>query len=90
MSITVQIPPALRTMTKAESVQVDATSVSGAIEALDKMFPGIAIRVCNELGQARKHILIYVDQEDIRYLQGMATPLRGGETVHILPAVSGG
>ena len=77
-------------MSKTDAVQVEAASVKAAIEALDQKVPGIASRICTELGTPRRHVLIYVDQVDIRELNGMETPLRGSEIVHIIAAVSGG
>jgi molybdopterin converting factor small subunit len=90
MSITIKIPAGLRSFSKADAVQVEAASVKGAIAALDEKIPGIAGMICTEPGDPRPHILIYVDQVEIRELSGMDTPLRGNETVHIIAAVSGG
>jgi molybdopterin converting factor small subunit len=90
MSITIKIPAGLRSFSKTDAVQVEADSVKRAIEALDEKIPGIADRICTELGTPRPHILIYVDQVEIRELKGMDTLLRGNETVHIIAAVSGG
>jgi molybdopterin synthase sulfur carrier subunit len=91
MSVTLKIPPPLRSLTGGKNeVEVDATDISSALTALDQKHPGIAICVRNEQGEPRKHILIFINNDDIRERQGMQSPLRSGDVVFIMPAVSGG
>jgi len=91
MSVTVKIPPALRTLCGGSAqVEIQAASVAEAIAALDRAHPGMAERICTEQGEARRHVLIYVNQDDIRERDGMRTALQNGDEVFVLPAVSGG
>ena len=91
VKVTMKIPASLRELCSgASQVGVDATNVAEAIAALDRIHPGMADRICTEQGQPRRHVLIYVNQEDIRELQGLRTPLQEEDEVHIVAAVSGG
>lgn len=90
MRVTVKLPEPLRPMAGAASVQVEAKNVAEAIHALARAHPALPGCILNELGELRKHVLIYVGDEDVRYLKGLETPLRGGEVLHIIPSVSGG
>lgn len=90
MPVTIKLPEPLRRLAGVASVRVDAKNVAAAIAALDRAHPGLADMLCTELGQPRHHVLIYVNEEEIRCLQGVATPLHGGEVIHIIPSVSGG
>jgi molybdopterin synthase sulfur carrier subunit len=91
MPVLVRIPTPLRTMTKgAAEVHADADTVGGVIDALDRQFPGLRDRIVEESGQIRRFVNIYVNQEDIRFLDGDKTALKQGDEVAIVPAIAGG
>jgi molybdopterin synthase sulfur carrier subunit len=91
MAVRVRIPTPLRAMTKgAADVQVTADTVGDLIEDLERQFPGMRERLVEESGEIRRFINIYVNQEDIRFLQGAKTALKQGDEVSIVPAIAGG
>ena len=91
MAVRVRIPTPLRSLTKgAADVQVDADTVSDLIEALERQYPGLRDRLVEDNGELRRFINIYVNQEDIRFLQGEKTSLKDGDEVVIVPAIAGG
>jgi molybdopterin synthase sulfur carrier subunit len=91
MSVTVRIPTQLRSLSgdKAE-VQVEASTVADALKALDSQHPGFAERLFDDKGELRRFVNVFVADEDIRFLQGIDTPLEAGTSVSIVPAVAGG
>jgi molybdopterin synthase sulfur carrier subunit len=90
MAVTVRIPTPLRTLTGGEEqVQADGTTVQQVIENLEKAHPGLRDRLLDEKG-VRRFVNIYVGDEDIRFLDGLSTALKGGEEVSIVPAIAGG
>jgi molybdopterin synthase sulfur carrier subunit len=91
MSVTVRIPTPLRSLTGGQAeVKVAAGSVGDLIAALEGQYKGIQARLCDDQGQLRRFINIYVNEEDIRFLQGPQTPLKEGDQVSIVPAIAGG
>ena len=91
MSLKVVIPAPLRKHTSgAEIVEVDASTVKEVIEKLESRYPGIRNSVCDEAGGLRRFINIYVDGEDVRFLENLSTETRDGAEVAIVPAISGG
>ena len=91
MAITVLIPTPLQKFTDNEaSVAVDAADVDSLLKALDARFPGILNRLCDENGKLRRFLNVYVNSEDIRFLDNQATTLGDGDEVSIVPAVAGG
>ena len=91
MSVTVRIPTPLRSLTGGQGeVKAAAASVGELIEALEGQYKGLRARLCDEQGQLRRFINIYVNEEDIRFLQGPQTPLKAGDQVSIVPAIAGG
>ncbi len=89
--ITVRIPDALRAMTGRQGeVQVKGTSVGDVIEHLNAEHPGLKDRLCDEKGEVRRFVNIYVNGEDIRFLKGKETSLKDGDEVSIVPAIAGG
>ncbi len=91
MSITVQIPTPLLKLTGDRSeVTADGADVKELIEDLEENFPGIKERICDETGQVRRFVNIYVNDEDIRFLQRENTPLQDRDRVSIIPAIAGG
>jgi sulfur-carrier protein len=91
MSVTVRIPTQLRTLTAgAGEVEIDGASVGEVLKALDVAHPGFADRLFDEAGNLRRFVNVFVADEDVRFLDGLATPVADGATVSIVPAVAGG
>jgi molybdopterin synthase sulfur carrier subunit len=91
MSLTIRIPTQLRTFTGGSGeVQVEATSVGDALKALDAAHPGLAERLFDDSGQLRRFVNVFLADEDVRFLEGLATPIAEGQTLSIVPAVAGG
>ena len=91
MGIQVLIPTPLQKFTNDQaSVELDATDVNSLIAALDGQFPGLKGRLCDENGKLRRFLNIYVNSEDIRFLDNQTTSLKDGDEVSIVPAVAGG
>lgn len=91
MSIKVRIPQPLQKLTGGkEEVEVSASSVKDIIDGLEQSFPGMKERLLDEKGKMRRFINLYVNEEDVRFLQGDATPLKEGDEVSIIPAIAGG
>ncbi len=89
--IKVRIPTPLRPLTKGQGeVETEARSVLEMIETLDSAHPGIKDRLCDETGELRRFVNIYVNEEDIRFLRGRLTSLKDGDEVSIVPAIAGG
>jgi len=89
--VTVRIPTALRRVTQGQGeVQIEATTIADLIENLEKEFPGIKERLVDENGEIRKFVNFFVNDEDIRFLQGKDTQLKDGDVVAIIPAIAGG
>jgi molybdopterin synthase sulfur carrier subunit len=89
--IKVRIPTPLRPLTKGQGeVETKAGSVVEMIEVLNSTHPGIKDRLCDETGELRRFVNIYVNEEDIRFLTGKDTPLKDGDEVSIVPAIAGG
>ncbi len=90
MSVKVRIPSQLRQLTSNESiVDIDAGTVGGIIMELENVHPGIAERLLED-GQVRRFINVYVDGDDIRFMDGLDTEVADGSEVSIVPAVAGG
>ena len=88
---TVRIPTQLRTLTGGEgTTTVDGSTVSEVLKALDAAHPGFAERLYDESGSLRRFVNVFVDDEDVRFLDGLATPVPTSATVSIVPAVAGG
>ena len=91
MSVIVRLPSQLRSLVGgAGEVPVEAATVREAIEALDRAYPGIALRVLDDRGVLRRFVNVFVADEDVRFLEGLDTPLGEGQTVSLIPAVAGG
>lgn len=91
MAVQVRIPTPLRSLTNdAEVVEVEASTIGGAIESLQARFPGIKERLIDEAGEVRRFVNVYVNEEDIRFLQNQDSPLKDGDEVSIIPAIAGG
>ena len=91
MGVNIRIPGPLRRVTNGEQqVEVDAATVQESIDALDSKFPGIKERLCDEAGDIRYFVNIYLNGEDVRFLQGVNTGTNAGDELSIVPAVAGG
>ena len=87
---TVRIPTPLRTLTGgSDEVQAAGATVAAVIEDLEQKYPGIRDRLLDEKG-VRRFVNVYVGDEDIRFLEGLGTELKGGERISIVPAIAGG
>jgi sulfur-carrier protein len=91
MSTKVRIPTPLRKLTNNEEVvEVNADNIGAAITELQSRYPGIKERLLDETGSVRRFVNVYVNEEDIRFLQNQQTPLKDGDEVSIIPAIAGG
>jgi molybdopterin synthase sulfur carrier subunit len=91
MAKTIRIPTPLRKLTNNEEiVEVDAATIGAAIVELQSRYPGIKERLMDENGEVRRFVNVYVNEEDIRFLQNQQTPLKDGDEVSIIPAIAGG
>jgi sulfur-carrier protein len=91
MAVTVRIPTTLRPLASgASTVQVEGSTVAEVLKALDAAHPGFADRLFDEQGALRRFVNVFVADDDVRFLDGLDTPVPDGETVAILPAVAGG
>ncbi|MER3395848.1 MAG: molybdopterin synthase sulfur carrier subunit [Acidimicrobiia bacterium] len=87
----VRIPTPLRTLTGGVAeVEVPGTTVKEALDNLEKNHPGMAQRIYDDSGELRRFVNVYVDDEDIRFVDGLSTSLREDSVISIVPAVAGG
>lgn len=91
MSVIIRVPTTLRTLTEGRSeVAVDGPTVADALENLEAAHPGFKERILDDAGELRRFVNVFVSDDDIRFIDGLATPIPEGETVSIVPAVAGG
>ena len=91
MPVNVRIPTPLRKLTNEhELVTVEAATIGDAISELQTQFPGIKERLVDDNGEVRRFVNIYVNEEDIRFLENKETPIKDGDEVSIIPAIAGG
>lgn len=91
MSISVRIPTPLRRVTNgADRVAVEGDTLGQLIDSLESQYPGIKGRLCDEDGDLRNFVNVYVNGEDVRFMQGLGTATKSGDEVSIVPAVAGG
>lgn len=87
----VRIPTPLRKLTAdKDEVNISASNISVLIDELENQYPGLKARLCDETGEVRRFINLYVNNEDIRFLDGKETALNDGDVVSIIPAIAGG
>ena len=90
-AVTVLLPGALTEQAGGvRTLQVMGGTVREVVRALDAAGPGMAFRLCFETGELRTFVNVYVNGRNIRYLDGLDTPVPAGATLHILPSVAGG
>ena len=91
MPVLVRIPTPLRSLTKGNAeIQATGDTVEGLVEDLERQFPGLKERLIDGSGELRRFVNIYVNEEDIRFLQSKKTALKDGDQVSIVPAIAGG
>ena len=91
MAVTIRIPTQLRPLAGGNStVAVDGSTVADILKKLDAAHPGFQDRLFDETGKLRRFVNVFVAEEDIRFLDGLETPVADGTTVSIVPAVAGG
>ena len=88
---TVRIPTPLRNATGgAATVEVEGGTLKSVIDELEAQHPGIGERLLDESGELRRFVNVFVDDEDVRFQEGLSTPVDDDTTVSIIPAVAGG
>ena len=91
MAIKVRIPTPLQKLTNNQGeVNVEANNINELLAGLEKQYPGIQERLCDAEGKLRRFVNVYVNEEDIRFLQGQDTALKTGDDISIIPAIAGG
>ncbi len=91
MSVRVRVPTPLRKFTQgSDEVNAQGNSVRSIVEDLEKNYPGIKDRICDENGKIRRFVNVYVNGDDIRFLQNLETSLKEGDHISIIPAIAGG
>jgi len=91
MSVLVRIPTPLRALTNGQGdLRVEAGTVEEMLNHLEKEYSGLKSRLCEDDGSVRRFVNVYVNDEDIRFLQGTCTALKAGDEVSIVPAMAGG
>jgi sulfur-carrier protein len=91
VSLTVRVPAQLRTLTGGSAqVTVEGSTVGEALKALDAAHPGFGDRLFDEGGSLRRFVNVFLADEDVRFLDGLETPVSDGQTLSIVPAVAGG
>ena len=91
MAVIVRIPTPLRRLTDGqEKVEVSEGSLESIITSLEQSFAGIKGRLCDDQGGLRTFVNIYINGEDVRFLEGINTPVKDGDEISIVPAVAGG
>jgi molybdopterin synthase sulfur carrier subunit len=87
----VRIPTPLRKLTDGkEEVTASGATIADVITALEQSYPGIKARICDESGQVRRFVNIFTNDEDIRFLQNLETPVSEKDEISIVPAIAGG
>jgi sulfur-carrier protein len=89
--VTVRIPTILRTYTGgAAEVSTTSGTLAEVLDGLEAAYPGIRARVLDDAGRLRRFVNVYVGDEDVRFTDGLATPVPAGTSVSVIPAVAGG
>jgi molybdopterin synthase sulfur carrier subunit len=91
MSNTIRIPTPMRKLTNdQEVVQAAGANIGELIDDLEQTFPGIKDRLCDQNGNVRRFVNIFLNDEDIRFLEDKATAVKEGDEISIVPAIAGG
>jgi MoaD family protein len=90
MAIIVRIPTPLRTLTAGkDEVEASGDTVAHVLDDLEKKHEGLKARICDEKG-VKRHVNVYLNDEDIRFLDNLKTAIKDGDTLSIVPAIAGG
>ena len=91
MAVTVRIPTPLQRLTNGQGeVQCEGQTITDLFADLERRYPGIKERLCDQQGKLRRFVNVFVNEEDIRFLQGDQTAIKDGDEVSIIPAIAGG
>ena len=91
MPVRVKIPTPLRGLTNdVDTVDGSASSLADLVTELETAYPGMRERLCDDIGELRRFVNVYINGEDVRFLSGLGSPLKEGDEVSIVPAVAGG
>jgi len=91
MSIPVRIPTPLRKLTQnQEIVEADGATIREVIDSLERTYPGLRERICDDQNQIRRFVNVFLNDEDVRFLNESETPVKSGDEVSIVPAIAGG
>ncbi|OIP63735.1 MAG: molybdopterin synthase sulfur carrier subunit [Nitrospirae bacterium CG_4_9_14_3_um_filter_53_35] len=91
MKVNVRIPTPLRSLTHGQAeVPIEGKTVQELVENLEKAYPGIKERICDEQGNLRRFVNLYLNDEDVRFLKNLSTEVRDGDGLSIVPAIAGG
>ncbi len=91
MSSTVRVPTILRSYTGGDSeITAEGSTLNEVLDSLDANYPGIKDRIVDEQGALRRFVNVYVGNDDVRFLDGLETPVSDGSQVSVIPAVAGG
>ena len=91
MAVTVRIPTPLQRLPHGQGeVSCDGKTVADLLASLERQYPGVKERLLDEQGKLRRFVNVFVNEEDIRFLQGYQTPIKDGDEVSIIPAIAGG
>ena len=91
MAVKVKIPTPLRGLTgDADTVNAEGGTLAELVGALEGSYPGMKERLCDDTGALRRFVNVYINGEDVRFLDGLSSPLKEGDEVSIVPAVAGG
>jgi len=91
MGVKVRIPTPLQKMTNNQAeIETQGKTIAEIIDGLEKSFPGIKGRLCDEAGKVRRFVNVYVNDEDIRFLEKEGTQVKEGDEISIIPAIAGG
>jgi molybdopterin synthase sulfur carrier subunit len=91
MSVTVRVPPVFRTVTGgASQVSVEGSTVAEVLAGVDAVHPGFSDKLLDGDGKLVRYVNLFVDDDDVRFLQGLDTPVPAGGTLSVMQAVAGG
>ena len=91
MAVTVQIPSPLRKLVNNQTqVEIEAINMRDLVDGLEEVYAGVKEKLVDENGEIRRYVNIYLNDEDIRFMRGIATPLNEEDVVSIVPAIAGG
>ena len=91
MPVNVRIPTPLRKLTdNRDQVEAEGATVGAIIDDLEKNHPGLKERLCDEDGKVRRFVNVFLNDEDIRFLESLDTPVKDGDELALVPAIAGG